>query len=83
MPHAGVHQAERTRGEQTLSERLRCDVAILGQTLRERFRAAQVVKLGTEIRQAVVVGDAVLEAADLDVIGCPMESDFGLRGLAG
>src|SRR5262249_13298508 len=63
-PDTRIHDAERARGEQPVRERLRLDVAVRIERA-PKTAAAEIVKVGAEIGEVVVVGHAVLEASDL------------------
>src|SRR5258705_10932494 len=62
--HARIQDAQRSRLEQAFAERLRLDVARRVQTIGERWRLAEIVKLAAEIGQVVVERHLLLEASD-------------------
>ena len=63
-----------------LGELLRGDVAAGVQAALEIARGAEVVQVGAEIGAVVVVGDALLDPADLGELDALVERDLGLGG---
>ncbi len=82
MADAGVHDAQRTRVEQPLGQRLRCNIAPRIDAAAKPLGAAQIVKRRAEVRQVVVVGDRLLlRPAGLGQFHALVKGDLGLRRL--
>ncbi len=84
MANAGIDQAERSLLEQAQRQILRREIAVGRQARGEllgRPCAADVVKLGAEIGDVIVVGHLFLEPVDFGKLDRLVPGDLGLRGL--
>src|SRR5690606_30883535 len=81
VAHTRIDDPQRSAGQQVLRQRLRGHIAVGRQAGLRAPPVPQVVKAGAEVCDIVLVGDRILEAADLGELDRLMEGNLRLRGL--